>query len=125
MATFREKHDPIRVFWKRLGMAALLALVIMAASGVWNVYHKDRESRALRVQSEIELAHLEQQQTQLNTQITKLESPRGKEETLRQQYAVGKQGERMIIIVDPEESKAVPATTTPGAIHWIESLFHW
>ena len=106
-------------------MAALLALVIMAGSSVWNVYHKDRESRALRMQSELELAQLTQQQTQLNTRITKLESPRGKEETLRQQYAVGKQGEGMIIIVDPEHSKALPATTTPSAMHWIESLFNW
>ncbi len=124
MATFREKHDPIRVFWRRLGMVALLALVIMAASGVWNVYHKDRESRALRMQSELELAQLTQQQTQLNARINKLESPRGKEETLRQQYAVGKQGEGMIIIVDPEQSKESPATTTP-AMHWIERLFDW
>lgn len=125
MATFREKHDPIRVFWRRLGLAALLVLVIMAASGVWNVYRKDRESRLLRTQAETELAHLQTQQRLLDTQINRLETPRGKEEVLRQQYAVGRPGEEMIIIVDPEQSTPAPATTTPSAFHWLEHLFDW
>lgn len=106
-------------------MLALLVLVIMAASGVWSVYNKDRESRILRSQSELELSHLQAQQARLSSDIARLETPRGQEETLRAQYAVGKQGEGMIVIVEPEREAPVEATTTPGVMHWFESLFNW
>ncbi|HVU75829.1 MAG TPA: hypothetical protein VHD38_03280 [Candidatus Paceibacterota bacterium] len=62
----------------------------------------------MREDSERQLQELTQQQESLQDNINKLQTARGKEEALRDQYAVGKPGEQLVIIVEPDR----PATTT-------------
>ncbi|MFA7309619.1 MAG: hypothetical protein WC050_01815 [Candidatus Paceibacterota bacterium] len=112
MATFDKRHDPIRLLWRRLGLLALLVLVLMGISGEWNVFKKERESRALRDQAELQVTNLSAQETQLSADIAKLETDRGKEEALREQYAVGRKGEGLIIIVEPVKPEPIEATST-------------
>ena len=120
MATLRERHNPIRLFWRRLGITALLMLVAAGTSGVWNVYHKERESRALRTEAEAQLRDLSRQEVELRTQIAKLETDRGKEEVLREQYAIGKRGEGLIIIVDPQTPVPIQASST--IMQWVHKF---
>lgn len=110
----------MRLLWRRLGIVALFILVLVALSGVWNVYQKERESRALRRQAETQYATLSQQQGQLETDIASLQTLRGKEAALRQQYAVGKQGEGLIIIVDPKPQALVRASST--LMQWVHTF---
>jgi hypothetical protein len=112
MATFDKRHDPIRILWRRLGMFGILVLVVAAIPGVWNVYGKERESRSLRTQAELQVRNLAQQEARLSGDISRLQTERGKEEALREQYAVGKRGEGLIIIVDPPQALPIEATST-------------
>lgn len=120
MAIPDKRHDPVRLFARRLGLLALLVLVLAAASGVWDIYHKERESRALRDQAQMQLDDLTQQKTQLSAEISNLQTARGKEETLRQQYELGKQGEGLIIIVNPPTPKPVQASST--VMQWVHKF---
>lgn len=120
MATYGKKHDPIRLLWQRLGIVALLVVLLIALSGVWDVYQKERESRLLREQSEREAADLSAQVSDLHENIAKLQTTRGKEEVLREQYNVGKAGEQLIIIVDPEETKPIEASST--IMRWVHKF---
>ena len=104
-------------------MLTLLTLIVAALSGVWNAYQKERESRALRMQAELQLYNLTQQQTQLSAQISKLETDRGKEEALREQYALGKKGEGLIIIVDSPTPAPVQASST--FMRLFQKAFSW
>ena len=108
MAMFRDRHDPVRLFARRLGMVALLAAVVIVASAVWDVYGKEHDSRTLRVQSEQELSDLQEQEGLLGTNITQLKTERGREEALRESYDVGRQGEGLIIIVEPPAPEPLP-----------------
>ena len=63
MATSGQRRDPARLFLRRLGLLVLTGLVFVAASGVWNVYQKERESAALRAQVESEYAELRERET--------------------------------------------------------------
>jgi cell division protein FtsB len=108
MAISDRRHRIARLLWRRLRIVALLLLLLFAVSGVWNIYQKERESRILRTDAERRLEELSAQERALQHNVAKLQTVRGKEEILRDQYAVGKPGEQLIVIVEPER----PATTT-------------
>ena len=110
----------VRLLWHRLGIGALFIFVTLAASGVWSVYQKERESLALRDQAESQYQTLSQQEIQLQKDISSLATDRGKEAALRQQYAVGKTGERLIVIVDPQA--VVPQQASSTIMQWVHKF---
>ena len=112
--------DPVRLFARRLGMVVLGGLVVFGVSAVWSVYGKEAESRILRAQAETELADLRQQEAQLNGNITKLKTARGKEEALREHYEMGRKGESLIIIVEPPQPEAVAEDN--GIMQWVQKF---
>lgn len=118
-----RKVDPVRLSMKRLFMLILVFLIVFAAAGVWSAYRKERESAELRVESQSSLADLTSQHEQLVANIANLQSERGKEAALRQEYAVGKEGERLIVIVDPSTTTPTEATST--ILQKIEQAFLW
>lgn len=118
-----QRHDPLRLFGRRLVLIALLVVIAVAIPGVWGVYKKERESRVLRAEAEAQLADLSQRRAQLEADISKLKTPRGMEETLRAQYRLAKNGEGLIIIVDP--STPVPAKATSTVMEWFNKAFSW
>lgn len=123
MAISGRKMDPVRLTMRRAVMLFLLALIIFGAFGVWSAYRKERESAALRMQSQSALADLTEQHDKLVANIADLESDRGKEAALRQEYSVGKEGEHLIVIVDPATTTPIQATST--FLQKIESAFWW
>ncbi len=105
-------------------LLGLFLLVVLAMSGVWGIYRKDQESAVLRNEALAHLADISAQQDQLTASISALETERGKEAALRQQYNVGNAGEGMVIIIEP--TKAVPVATSSSAFQkWLKSAFPW
>ena len=123
MATSKQRRDPARLFLRRLGLLALAGFVFVTASGVWDVYQKERESSALRAQVESEYAELRERETQLKKDIARLSTDRGMEEALRKQYALAEEGEGLIIIVEPPAAEPVHATSSVR--EWFENVFNW
>lgn len=123
MESFGQRHNPLRLFGKRLLLLVLLVLVGIAISGVWGVYRKERESRALRAEAEAQLADLSTRKAQLEADIAKLKTKRGVEESLREQYRLVKSGEGLIVIVDP--ATPTPVTTTSPVMEWFNKTFSW
>ena len=121
MAIVGKRSDPVRLFVRRLALLALLLVVIGACSALWDVYKKERDSRVLRNQAEAQLFNLNMQEDHLDAEITRLETSRGKEELLRQNYEMAKEGENMIMIIEPPESPPIVASTTPMMrwMHWL------
>jgi len=123
MVTSEQRKDPARLFLRRLGLLALAGLTFFAASGVWDVYHKERESAALRAQVESEYSELLERETQLVEDIAQLSTNRGMEEVLRKQYALAGQGESLVIIVEPQIPE--PLEEKPSVIKWFQKAFPW
>ncbi|OGG54294.1 hypothetical protein A3C20_01650 [Candidatus Kaiserbacteria bacterium RIFCSPHIGHO2_02_FULL_55_25] len=120
MAISDRRRHIVRLLWRRLGTTALFVLVVVAISGVWSVYQKERESLQLRSEAESQYNMLSQQQAQLQSDIANLETDRGKEAALRQQYAVGKKGEGLIVIVDPRPDAPQQASST--IMQWVRKF---
>ena len=116
-------RDPVWVFGKRLMALGLFVLVVLVAGGVWNAYQKERESSALRVQAEGQLKDLTDRKAQLNADIANLQTDRGVEGVLREQYALAAKGEGLIVIVDqpvvaPKEATSTMFDKIKGAFRW-------
>ena len=123
MDIFRRQRDPLRLFFKRVLILGMLVLAGVIASGVWGVYKKERDSRALRVESGTQLADLEQRRDQLGEDIASLKTDRGLEEALREQYQLAKSGEKLIVIVEPSEPK--PEEKSSPVMEWFNEVFSW
>jgi cell division protein FtsB len=122
MTALRQRNDPTRLLWRRLGLLALLVVVCFAGWSVWGAWQKDQESAALDQESQANLQDLSAQQTTLQQNISQLETSRGKEAALRQEYSVGEQGENMIIIVD---SSSTPPPPPPTFLDKLKNAFSW
>lgn len=122
MMAVRQRHDPTRLLWRRLGLLALFGVVCFAGWSVWGAWQKDQDSAALNQESQAALATLSAQDTTLQQNITELQSPRGKEAALRQEYSVGAEGENEIVIVD---ASSTPPPPPPTFMDKIKSAFSW
>ncbi|MDO8552597.1 MAG: septum formation initiator family protein [bacterium] len=123
MTTFGQRRDPVRLFGKRLLLIVLFLIVTVAISGVWKAYRKEQESLALRKEAEVQLADLTQRKAQLEADIAKLNTPRGMEDALREQYLLAKTGENLIIIVDPPTPAPIEATSS--VMNWFRTKLKW
>jgi cell division protein FtsB len=65
----------------------------------------------MRDDAQQRLNELTAQQEQLQSDIAKLQTTRGREEVLRDQYAVAKPGEEMMVIVEPERPVSAASST--------------
>ena len=104
-------------------LLAVLGLIVVAGWGAWNAYKKERESHALRKEAEIQLDDLSKRQSQLTTDIAHLETDRGKEQVLREQYALAARGEGLIVIVD--SPPVVPTEKASSALEWLRKALPW
>ncbi len=121
MTALRERNNPLRLMGRRLVLAALAIVVVATAWGVWNMYLKERESSRLNAQAQAQLADLKEQQAKLQTDLGTLQTERGMEAALRGEYAMGKEGEGLIVIVGPP--KPAPVQATSSVMQWFKDMF--
>ena len=115
----KQGSESVRLLWKRAGMLALLLVLIGSLFAVWGVWHKKDESAVLRRNAEAELADLQGREAKLTADIGMLQTDRGKEAELRQDYDVGAPGEHLVVIVNQS------ATPTPHATTTLERIASW
>ena len=116
-------RDTGKLLLKRLRLAGLLALLVVASAGVWNVFAKERESAELRSQSEEVRNELLAREGALKRDLGDLKTDRGMEQALREQYALASRGEEMIIIV--EEGSSATSSTRIRERRWFDWFFSW
>ena len=122
MAIFSQHKDPMRLLRHRLLMVVLLMLIAVTVRGVWGVYQKEKESRQLRYEAELQLEDLKSREASLRSDISELKSDRGREEVLRGEYELAKEGEGLIVIVEPP---APPPEAQSRTREWFHRFFPW
>lgn len=76
------------------------------------MYEKSKEANARRDKATAELAALQEREGQLSGDIARLGSERGQEEEIRNRFMVAKDGEKVIIVTQPETQTAHTITVT-------------
>lgn len=112
----------MRLMWRRLIAVLLLVVIAIALRGVWGVYQKSQESRVLKIEAQAQLGDLQKREQELRTDISNLKSDRGVEAELRERYSLAKEGESVVVIVDPP---APPPEPTPTPFQRFKSMFSW
>ena len=82
---------------------SLLVLIVASAflmNGVWGVFQKERQTSINKSQRLAHLEELEIRENSLKEEIDRLNTERGIEEEIRQEFGVAKEGEEVIVIVD-------------------------
>lgn len=115
----KQRHDPVRLFGRRLLLLLVVGVLVMSALGVWRTFWKEREAAQLDVQAKAHLSDLADREMALTNNIAILQTARGKEAALRQEYKVGAPGEKMIVIVTPDTP--APTSTSPS---FIDNIVH-
>ncbi len=85
----------------------VIFLVVIAGfllNGVWGVYLKERQTRINKQQRSVYLDGLEVRKDALGGEINRLNTERGVEEEIRKKYEVAKEGEKIIVIIEPPSS---------------------
>lgn len=118
----KNKHN----FWHSpLVLIVLFCILVLFAYNIVGLIKKERETNQKKniILSNIE--SLRNREKSLSSDIEKLKTDEGVEETIRDKYQVVKEGEKMVVIVDEENKNdsSVEKETKHGFIEWIKSIF--
>lgn len=106
---------------KRLATIGLCVLLCFVVIGTYRAYGKYGDSTVMREKMELERADFMQREEHLRSQLSHLETTRGKETLLRERYGLAKEGEQMIVIIDTKNEIAT-STDADKVRSWLPSF---
>lgn len=124
MLEFHEKRKLRSILLSLPMLLVLLVIVFGLAYAAWNVYEKERATRGKWQERRVELEGLRAREALLEEEIERLGTKRGVEEEVRKTFDVVKEGERVIVIVDPPERREDVAVSDKASFWgWVGDWF--
>lgn len=108
MFNFREKRIFERILYSKATLGALSILFFFALSAVWGVYEKYHEAKRNKDAALAEYELMEGRVHSLETDVALLQTDRGVEKKIREEFGFAKEGEGVIIIVPDEVREDIP-----------------
>lgn len=102
MFNFYEKRKLRRVIYSKPIAIGILLIALFLGNVAYNAWDKASIAKGKRMEVAAELAVLEAREAMLRERIAYLETDKGKEEELRKQFDVGREGEYAIVVVEKE-----------------------
>ncbi|OHA18336.1 MAG: hypothetical protein A2664_02650 [Candidatus Taylorbacteria bacterium RIFCSPHIGHO2_01_FULL_46_22b] len=103
MQEFKLRRRTKAFLYSPLAFFALAFILFFLVRAVWGVYKSQARSSAELEIARKEALFLDERSEFLKDEIDALSSPQGLEEELRSKFPVVKEGEKMVIIVEPDE----------------------
>lgn len=124
MFKFHERRRLKQLLFSKITLLVLLIVVLFFSTSVWDVYQKQRETVLKRERAERELAELREREASLRAEIERIESKQGLEAEIRSRFEVGREGEGVIVIVDPKaDEQAAHVAEAPSLWSRLISIF--
>jgi len=101
MFDFHEKRKLKQFLYSKVTLVVLAIVVLLLLNSVWNIFLKERVTNTTRKKLEREFVELQEREALLREEIERLSTPRGVEEEIRSKFEVAKEGEEIMVIVDP------------------------
>ncbi len=114
MRNFQKKSGWRNIAESRPVLAFLGVLVLFFAWGVVGFMNKMIDTSRNKKIAEDKVAQLEQSKAKLSADINKLNTPAGKEESIREKFGLAKEGEGLIVVVDDKTEVATPPQNSGG-----------
>ncbi len=109
MFTFYERRKLRRVLYSKPAVVVLLLIAVFLGNAAYNAWDKASIAKNKRMEVAAELGVLQAREAMLRERIAYLETDKGKEEELRKQFDVGKEGEYAIVVVEKEANVPLDA----------------
>ncbi len=123
MANFQasrsKKITPRTRAW--IAIFCLMVVSIVLGKATWSIYNKNAIALENKLAAVRELQDLENRQRVIKAKLDRLKTAAGREEEIRKNLPMAKEGEYVITIVDEKSSKAssvTEATTTQKLGFW-------
>ena len=100
MLEFQKKKRIKSMIYSKIVLALILVVLFFFAKATADFYKKAHESKLRKERAESELIELNKRKNELQTEISRMESPVGIEQELRARFDLVKEGEETILIVD-------------------------
>jgi len=122
MRSFQQKRGFKNIVYSRPVLAVLLLLVVIFAWSVVGFMGKMQATIENRKIAENKIVELEKQKEQLSSDIAKLKTEGGVEESIRDKFGLAKEGEGEIVIVEDKNLLSAPVPASSG---FFPFLFFW
>lgn len=103
MNGFQQKRKLRKFLYSKGMLLALSVIFVIFAQSTWKLWQRERETARETEALGSELAALVAKESTLSTRVAALKTDRGVEEAIREKFKVAKQGEGVVVVVDPKE----------------------
>lgn len=105
MFDFYEKRKLRNILYSKPVLGLLVVIMFFFAYTAWGALEKELETRATWKERAAVLSELEGRETELEAEIERLKTEKGIEAEIRSKFEVAKEGEEVIVIVEPPEEE--------------------
>ena len=123
MRNFQRKRGLRNIMYSRPVLVLLSILVLFFAWGVINFTGKMEVTRENRKIAENKVAQLEKEKEKLSSDIAKLNSPSGVEESIRLKFGLAKEGEDLIVVVEDKNPPPAKDASSGGFFSFFKNWF--
>ena len=103
-----------KILYAPVTLIVLVVLFVVALRAAIGAYQNERQNHMVFEAEQREFTELSNREAFLSVEMARLQSPRGMEEELRNQFPVAKEGENMVIIVEPEVQGSTTVSSGAG-----------
>jgi len=124
MRNFQQKRGLGNILRSRPVLVILGILVLVSLWGMVDFVDKMETTRDNRKKAENRIAELEKEKKKLSYDIAKLKTESGIEENIRLKFGLAKEGEKVIVVLEDQNSLEIEEETRRGGFFsFIKNLF--
>jgi cell division protein FtsB len=112
MRNFQKKGMLNDIMQSKYFLIFLGIMVLIFIYSTFSFMNKMEETKKNRQIVEDRIIELEKSKEKLNSEISKLKTDKGVEESIREKFGLAEEGENMIIVVDDKDKKEIEKTST-------------
>lgn len=113
MREYRAQKKLKKRIFSKLSIIVLIIILFFLARSTYNLYKKNAESSANLARVNASLIETQNRYKSLSEENQRLQTTEGREEEIRHKFQVSKEGEKVIVVID-DQNTAENATTTPS-----------
>ena len=126
MIKFKKKKN--RFWYSPIVLFILLAILVFFSISIWGLFERYQQSAQLKKVAKEEYEQLTKRIEDLNQDISELSTEEGKEGIIRVKYQVAKEGEKVLSIVEEDQSEkedlAEDQRPKKSFFDFLKDLFH-
>jgi len=104
-------------------LVLFLVILVLFATGIIDFANKAKDAYQNRKIAEEKILELKERKTKLESDIGELNTDLGKERVFRENYGLGKPGEKVIIVVEDTSKESPKESSKTGFFDYFMDLF--